>query len=43
MTTCIEASIGAGDACLGERDTALLARCIRLNLDCAGLRVATGE
>lgn len=31
------------DSCLSEQDIAALAKCIRLNLDCADVCVATGR
>ena len=50
LVECIEACFGCAqsctacaDACLGEDDPKSLARCIRLNLDCAGLCDATGR
>ena len=50
LTACIEACIdraqactACADACLGEQDTQMLARCIRLDLDCADLCNATGK
>lgn len=40
---CAQACVACADACLGERDTGELARCIRLNQDCADLCTATGR
>ncbi len=38
-----QACTACADACLGEQDTQMLARCIRLDLDCADLSDATGK
>jgi Domain of Unknown Function (DUF326) len=50
LTDCIEACFACAqsctacaDACLDEESVAALRRCIRLNLDCAGLCTVTGE
>lgn len=40
---CAQACTACADACLGEQDTAMLRRCIRLDLDCADLCAATGS
>ncbi len=50
LATCIAACLDCAascttcaDACLGEDDPASLARCIRLNQDCADVCAATGR
>ncbi len=50
LAECIEACFGCAqacaayaDACLGEEDIQMLARCIRLDLDCADVCNATGK
>ncbi len=46
LLACIDhaqACTGCADACLGEQDTQMLARCIRLDLDCTDLCDATGK
>ncbi len=40
---CAQSCTTCADACLGEDDPRLLARCIRLNLDCADVCDATGR
>jgi choline dehydrogenase-like flavoprotein len=43
---CFECSVtctSCADACLGESDVSELVRCVRLNLDCAGVCDATGR
>ena len=40
---CAQACTACADACLGEQDTGTLLRCIRLDLDCADLCLATGK
>ncbi|HYD42215.1 MAG TPA: four-helix bundle copper-binding protein [Anaeromyxobacter sp.] len=40
---CAQSCTACADACLGEQDPRALARCIRLNLDCASLCEATGR
>lgn len=40
---CSQACIACADACLGEEDPKMLARCIRLNQDCANICDATGK
>ena len=40
---CAQACVACADACLGEQDTGVLIRCIRLNLDCADVCTATGK
>jgi hypothetical protein len=40
---CAQSCTACADACLGEEDPKLLARCIRLNLDCANICDATGK
>lgn len=40
---CAQASSACADACLGEEDIQMLARCIRLDLDCADMCDATGR
>jgi Domain of Unknown Function (DUF326) len=40
---CVQACLTCTDACLSEEDLAGLVRCIRLNLDCADICVATGS
>jgi hypothetical protein len=49
LTRCIESCFGCAqactsraDACLGERSVAELRQCIRLDLDCADVCIATG-
>ena len=39
---CAQTCTACADACLGEGDPAALARCIRLDLDCADVCGATG-
>ena len=47
LVECIEARVdcvqACADACLGEEDTRMLARCIRLNLDYADVCESTGK
>ena len=40
---CAQACTACADACLGEQDTKMLLRCIRLNIDCADICVTTGR
>ncbi len=40
---CAQACTACADACLGEDDPGHLARCIRLDLDCADMCDATGK
>jgi hypothetical protein len=40
---CAQAGTGCADACLGEENLAALVRCIRLDLECAEVWVATGK
>ncbi|GAB4193561.1 MAG: four-helix bundle copper-binding protein [Roseiflexaceae bacterium] len=40
---CAQTCTACADACLGEQDPAKQARCIRLNLDCADICLATGQ
>lgn len=40
---CAQACTACADACLGEDDPKALARCIRLDLDCADVCDATGR
>lgn len=40
---CAQIFIACADACLGEQDIQMLARCIRLDLDCADLCATTGK
>ena len=40
---CAQACIACADACMGEGDLQMLARCIRLDLDCAEVCNATGK
>lgn len=40
--TCAATCTSCADACLGEETVRELVRCIRLNLDCAGICAATG-
>ena len=40
---CAQACTACADACLGEDDPKMLARCIRLNLDCADVCDTTGK
>ena len=40
---CAQACVACADACLGEKDVQALTQCIRLNLDCADICVATGR
>jgi len=40
---CAASCTACADACLGESDLPELVRCIRLNLDCADARDATGQ
>ena len=40
---CAQSCTSCADACLGEEDVPMLARCIRLNLDCADVCEATGH
>jgi hypothetical protein len=40
---CAQSRAACADACLGEDDPKSLARCIRLNLDCADMCDATGR
>jgi hypothetical protein len=40
---CAQACSACADACLGEDDIAMLRRCIRLNEDCAGVCLTTGQ
>lgn len=43
LYACAQACSACADACLGESDPAALAKCIRLNLDCADQCVAAGR
>jgi hypothetical protein len=40
---CVQSCTACVDACLGEGDVQILARCIRLNLDCADVCGTTGR
>jgi hypothetical protein len=40
---CEQACASCADACIGEGDVQMLARCIRLDLDCADVCDATGR
>ncbi len=40
---CAQACTACADACLGEENIQMLARCIRLDLDCADVCDATGR
>jgi hypothetical protein len=40
---CAQSCTACADACLGEEDPKSLARCIRLNLDCADICDTTGR
>lgn len=40
---CAQSCISCADACLGEQTVQNLKQCIRLNLDCADICVATGS
>lgn len=40
---CAQSCIACADACLGEQDPKSLARCIRLNQDCANVCETTGK
>jgi hypothetical protein len=40
---CAQACVACADACLGEQDTGMLLRCIRLDLDCADICATTGR
>jgi hypothetical protein len=40
---CAQSCSACADACLGESSVADLARCIRLNLDCADVCIAMGR
>src|SRR5215218_1566695 len=40
---CAQTCTACADACLGEQDIQMLARCIRLDLDCADICSATGS
>lgn len=40
---CAQACTACADACLGEEEVQELARCIRLNLDCADICETTGR
>jgi hypothetical protein len=40
---CAQACTACADACLGEEDMQMLARCIRLDLDCTYVCDATGK
>jgi hypothetical protein len=40
---CAQACTGCADACLSEENLAELVKCIRLDLDCADVCVATGK
>lgn len=42
LEDCANTCTQCTDSCLSERDIALLAKCIRLNLDCGDVCVATG-
>ena len=41
--SCAQSCTSCADACLGEQKPEMLARCIRLNLDCADICAATGR
>src|SRR5690606_16513707 len=40
---CAQSCLACADACLAEEHVSMLARCIRLNLDCAGICQTTGQ
>lgn len=40
---CAQSCTACADACIGEGDVQMLARCIRLDLDCADVCEATGR
>lgn len=40
---CAQSCVSCADACLGEENVKMLARCIRLNQDCANVCEATGK
>ena len=40
---CHQACVACADACLGEKEVAMLARCIRLTVDCADVCETTGR
>ena len=40
---CTQACTTCADACIGEGDMQMLARCVRLDLDCADICEATGR
>lgn len=40
---CAQACTGCADACLSERDSQQLVSCIRINLNCADVCIATGR
>lgn len=40
---CAQTCISCADACTGEPDVAMLRQCVRLNLDCADICLATGQ
>jgi hypothetical protein len=40
---CAQACTACADACIGEGDMQMLARCVRLDLDCADVCEATGR
>ncbi|MFZ7127855.1 MAG: four-helix bundle copper-binding protein [Desulfobacterales bacterium] len=42
LNICAQACTACADACLGEKEVASLAACIRTNLDCADICTATG-
>jgi hypothetical protein len=42
LYTCAQACTTCADACLGETELQRLAACIRINLDCADICLATG-
>ena len=43
LSDCAQACTACADACIGEGDMQMLARCVRLNLDCADVCEATGR
>jgi hypothetical protein len=42
LYTCAQACTTCADACLGEKEVETLSACIRINLDCADICLATG-
>lgn len=43
LTTCAQACTACADACLSEDNVAMLAKCIRTDLDCADICTATAR